>query len=60
MKNFRLNPDSDYVLKIMEGIQKKQGHCPCQVEISEKTLCPCDKFINERKCCCNLYVENDK
>ena len=60
MKGFKLNPNRDYVEKIIDGIYRKDGHCPCQLKVDYTTLCPCDKFIHEGKCCCKLYVPIDK
>ena len=45
MKGFRINPDKKYVNIIMEGLQKKNGHCPCRLDVNDTTLCPCDEFI---------------
>lgn len=56
MKGFRLNPDKKYVSIIMEGLQKKDGHCPCRVNVDDSTLCPCDEFIKDKICKCKLYV----
>ncbi len=56
MKGFRLNPDKKYVSIIMEGLQKKDGHCPCRVNADDSTLCPCDEFIKDKICKCKLYV----
>jgi len=60
MKGYRLNPDKEYVEKIMEGIRRKDGHCPCRVKVDETTLCPCDEFVGEGVCKCNLFVKEDK
>lgn len=57
MKGYRINPDKEYTQKIIEGIYKKDGHCPCRVYADETTLCPCDQFISEGICKCNLYVK---
>ena len=57
MKGYRLNPDKEYVEKIMEGIRRKDGHCPCRVKVDETTLCPCDEFVGEGICKCNLFVK---
>ena len=57
MKGYIINPDKEYTQKIIEGIYKKDGHCPCRVYADETTLCPCDQFINEGICKCNLYVK---
>lgn len=48
MKGYRLNPDKEYVNKIIEGIHRKNGHCPCRVISDDTTLCPCDEFVKER------------
>lgn len=60
MKGFIFNPDREYVNKILDGVYKKDGHCPCRLEVSDETLCPCDQFIKEGICKCNLYVMIDK
>ena len=57
MKGYIINPDKEYTQKIIEGIYKKDGHCPCRVYADETTLCPCDQFIGEGICKCNLYVK---
>lgn len=56
MKGFRINPDRKYVNIILEGLQKKEGHCPCRVNMDETTLCPCDEFISTGICKCKLYI----
>lgn len=62
MKGFRLNPNKKYVDIIMEGLQKKEGHCPCRVNVDDTTLCPCDEFVEKNICKCKLYIpiEEDK
>lgn len=56
MKGYKLNEDKEYVTKIMEGIQNKNGHCPCRIKQDESTLCPCDEFIREGICKCKLFI----
>ena len=60
MKDYKLNPDKEYVLKIIEGIYRKEGHCPCRVKVDETTLCPCDEFVNQAICKCNLFVQKEE
>ena len=60
MKGYKLNPDKEYVAKIIEGIYRKNGHCPCRVNEDETTLCPCDEFISTEFCGCKLYVKEEK
>lgn len=57
MQGYRLNNDREYVNKILEGIYKKDGHCPCRVKQDETTLCPCDNFIKTGECKCKLFVK---
>lgn len=60
MKGYILNPDKEYVQKILQGIYRKDGHCPCRLEKNETTLCPCDEFVKKQICKCNLYVKEDE
>ncbi len=60
MKNYRINPDKKYVSAIIEGLEKKNGHCPCRVNVDDTTLCPCDEFINDGVCKCKLYISMDE
>ena len=60
MKGFRINPDKKYVDIIITGLEKKNGHCPCRVDVNETTLCPCDEFINTGICKCKLYVSDSE
>ncbi len=57
MKGYKLNPDSEHLMKIIAGINKKDGHCPCRVNRDESTLCPCDEFVNDNICKCNLFIK---
>ena len=59
MKGYRLNPDLDYVNKIINGVEKKNGHCPCRLVADESTLCPCDEFIRSGECKCKLFIPID-
>lgn len=56
MKGFRLNKDKEYVQKIMEGIERKDGHCPCRINVDDTTLCPCDEFVTKGICKCKLFI----
>ena len=57
MKGYELNPDKEYVRKILEGIYRKDGHCPCRLNSDDTTLCPCDEFVEKQICKCNLFVK---
>lgn len=60
MKGYRLNPDTEYVNKILEGIRKKDGHCPCRVNVDDTTLCPCDEFVKTGECKCKLFIKKEE
>jgi len=64
-----INQDIKYVHKILDGIEKKEGYCPCQVERTPKSNCPfesqlpyeitidqlCINGYEKEECCCKLY-----
>ena len=60
MKNFRINPDEKYVNIIIKGLEKKDGHCPCRLNVDDTTLCPCDEFIKDGICKCQLFIPIEK
>ena len=60
MKIYRINKYKIYVYVIMEGLQRKNGHCPCRVNEDDTTLCPCDEFIKDGICKCKLYIPMDE
>ena len=59
MKGYRINPNRDFVLRIIEGVIRKDGHCPCRKDVSDETLCPCDEFINTKICRCGLFIKEE-
>lgn len=60
MRGYRINPDMDYVMKIITGLQKKDGHCPCKIGQAEEILCPCDEFIQTGVCHCKLFIPKEE
>lgn len=56
MKGYQINPNKDFVQRIIEGLMRKDGHCPCRKLADDTTLCPCDEFIETGKCKCGLFV----
>lgn len=60
----RMNEDREYVDKIRAGILKREGYCPCKVQISEENHCMCREFRDqiadpefEGYCHCRLYYK---
>jgi len=56
MKGYKLNDDQEQVARILKGLSKKEGHCPCRIQKDDSTLCPCDDFVQNKVCKCNLFV----
>jgi ferredoxin-thioredoxin reductase catalytic subunit len=60
----RLNEDEEIVKTIKEGLKKKNGYCPCRLEIKEENKCMCQEFKDQIKdpdfegyCHCRLYYK---
>ena len=60
-----LNPDQEIVNTIKEGLKKKNGYCPCRLEIKPEYKCMCQEFRDqiadpeyEGFCHCMLYYKH--
>ena len=60
----RLNEDKELVARIREGLQMKDGYCPCRLEKTEDNKCMCKEFRDqiadpnfEGYCHCLLYYK---
>jgi hypothetical protein len=42
--------------RIIGMIKLNSGYCPCVPVRTPDTKCPCKTYRLERRCCCNLYV----
>lgn len=59
------NPDKAIVEAVKEGLKKKNGYCPCRLEINEDNKCMCKEFRDQIKdpnfegfCHCMLYYKS--
>lgn len=59
-----INPDSETVARIRQGLLAKQGYCPCRLQKTEDNLCMCREFREqiadpefEGFCHCKLYYK---
>ena len=57
IQGYKLNDKKEHIDLIVEGLNAKDGYCPCKVGKEPQNICPCDGFINTGKCCCKLWVE---
>ena len=60
-----LNPNEEVVRVIKDGLEKKNGYCPCRIEMTEDTKCMCKEFREQIKdpdfegfCHCLLYYKS--
>ncbi|MBQ2152544.1 MAG: ferredoxin thioredoxin reductase catalytic beta chain [Clostridia bacterium] len=60
-----LNPDKEVVNRIKEGLKKKNGYCPCRIQMTEENKCMCKEFREqiadpdfEGFCHCGLYYKS--
>ena len=60
-----LNPDENVVKMIKDGLEKKDGYCPCRLEKIEDNKCMCKEFRDqiadpeyEGFCHCMLYYKD--
>lgn len=58
------NPDEEVVRQIKEGLEKKDGYCPCKLGKLPENKCMCEEFRNQIKdpdfegfCHCRLYLK---
>ena len=58
----KLNENKEIVERLREGLKRKNGYCPCKVQMIEENKCMCKEFrdqIAEGKageCHCGLYT----
>ena len=63
----RLNEDKELVAAIKEGLKKKNGYCPCRLEMIPENKCICQEFKEQMNdpdfegyCHCMLYYKSLK
>ena len=63
-KNVTLNPNTEIVEKIREGLRRTGGYCPCRLQRTPENKCICEEFKAqiaapefEGYCHCMLYYK---
>lgn len=54
----KLNTDRELVKLIKLKVKNNNGHCPCRIDKTEDTKCPCKEFREQDyvgECHCGLY-----
>ena len=59
VKEFKVNPDGEFVKALRRAIKDNNGYCPCAIEKSKDTKCPCKDFRECGDCQCGLYVKTE-
>lgn len=65
MGSVRLNENAEVVQMIRDGLRKKDGYCPCRLEMTPENKCMCQEFRDqiadpnfEGYCHCMLYYKS--
>lgn len=54
----KLSKDKELVAEIKQKLKDNGGYCPCRLEQTEDTKCPCKEFREQNEvgeCHCGLY-----
>ena len=53
----KLNPDTEIVNTIKEGLKKTGGYCPCRREKTDDTKCMCREFREQKSGMCKEFKD---
>jgi len=42
---------------LLKSLHERGGHCPCQVQQTDDTLCPCTNYRQDGNCVCGLFTK---
>lgn len=51
------NPDAEFVKNLKKRIKDNGKYCPCRLEKTPDTKCPCKDFRETGECICGLYIQ---
>ena len=51
------NPDTEFVKRFKKKLKDNNGYCPCRLEKTPDTKCPCSEFRESGECICGLYIK---
>lgn len=52
-----MNPDDEFVKNLKKRIKDNGKYCPCRLEKTPDTKCPCKDFRENGECICGLYIQ---
>lgn len=56
----RKNPNKEIYEQVTSAVKDNDGYCPCMLERSDKTKCPCESFRlqdTEGECHCGRFIK---
>lgn len=56
------NPDTEAYKSVMAEVKANDGFCPCRLEKTPDTKCPCKEFrqsTEEGECHCGAYIKKE-
>lgn len=54
------NPDEETFKEIQAAVKANSGYCPCRIEKTPDTKCPCKEFkeqTSEGECHCGMFCK---
>lgn len=60
MLRIKKNPDDDIFKEVQEAVKSNLGFCPCRLEHTTDTKCPCKEFRDQKiegECNCGLFIK---
>lgn len=57
------NPDIEIYNEVTRAVKNNDGYCPCMLEKTEDTKCPCKDFreqTTEGECHCGRYLKTQE
>ena len=55
-KGMKFTDDIKLKEAILQGLEKCNGHCPCNLIKDESTICPCVECRETGTCYCGLFI----
>lgn len=57
----RATSDKAKADEVRKALRENYGFCPCRIERTPETLCPCKEFMEQEsgECLCGLYVKEE-
>lgn len=52
------NPDDEFCKNFKKRLKANNGYCPCRLDKTPDTKCPCKDFREGGECICGLYIKD--